>query len=395
MQTMQNNATTTTNNQTSDFDSKPHDIIQEFDHLLKNHSIVVSDRENLVKLFECIVDLCTQMPKTKLKAALKAATQAPKTKGKAQPKPKPNPKTKAPMKTNSKEVMVGPDGAADAPVISDLVVEVEVARGRGRPRKMATEIVTENANATTAEKKRRGRPKKDKTVTISSNDDEDALIAQMMADVASMQKNEEHNNHSTEVEVEVPVTTTSDDDTDTDESLSPIIQPTFEIHPNEKVDVEKDVVITPPPSKPVKEVKPKPVKEVKPKPVKEVKSKPVKEVKPKPVKEVKANPVKEVKEVKANPVVKVASFSDPVPAQTIVTSSQRDVENQEINGGIYLTNGFPRSSFSYNGKTYLRTETDNVYDNMTMEMIGVWDHANHEIIYAFDDDDDMCFSDEE
>ena len=368
MQTMQNNATTTTNNQTSDFDSKPHDIIQEFDHLLKNHSIVVSDRENLVKLFECIVDLCTQMPKTKLKAALKAATQAPKTKGKAQPKPKPNPKTQ--MKTNSKEVMVGPDGAADAPVISDLVVEVEVARGRGRPRKMATEIVTENANATTAEKKRRGRPKKDKTVTISSNDDEDALIAQMMADVASMQKNEEHNNHSTEVEVEVPVTTMSDDDTDTDESLSPIIQPTFEIHPNEKVDVEKDVVITPPPSKPVKEVKPKPVKEVK------------------------ANPVKEVKEVKANPVVKVASFSDPVPAQTIVTSSQRDVENQEINGGIYLTNGFPRSSFSYNGKTYLRTETDNVYDNMTMEMIGVWDHANHEIIYAFDDDD-MCFSDEE
>ena len=57
----------------------------------------------------------------------------------------------------------------------------------------------------------------------------------------------------------------------------------------------------------------------------------------------------------------------------------------------------PTSSFTYNGKTYLRTELDNVYDTMTHEMIGVWDRANHEIIHAFDDDeeDDMYFSDEE
>ena len=55
----------------------------------------------------------------------------------------------------------------------------------------------------------------------------------------------------------------------------------------------------------------------------------------------------------------------------------------------------PTNSFSYNGKTYLRTETDNVYDNLTLELIGVWDHANHEIIAAFDEDDELYFSEEE
>jgi len=384
------NMQTTQNDQTSE--SKPLDILQQFDGLLKNHSIVISDRENLAKLFECIVELCTQMPKTKLKAALKAATQAPKTKAKA--------KGKAQNKTDSKEIMVGPDGAADAPVISDLM---EVARGRGRPRKAATEIVTENTNAETAEKKRRGRPKKDKTVTISSNDDEDALIEKMMADVASMQKDEDHIPYPAEVPATAAAASTSDDDTDTDnESLSPILQPTFAIHQDE-LEVEKDVVIAPP-TKPVKEVKAKPVKEVKAKPVKEVKAKPVKEVKAKPVKEVKANPVKEVKanpvkEVKAKPVKEVktntlASFS--APAVAVVASSHRSVENHEMNGGIYLTAGFPTSSFTWNGQTYLRTELDNVYDNLTYEMIGVWDHVNHEVICAFDEEEDgMYFSDEE
>ena len=47
----------------------PVDVLQQFDQLLKNHSILVSDRENLTKLFENIVDLCTQMTKAKLKAA--------------------------------------------------------------------------------------------------------------------------------------------------------------------------------------------------------------------------------------------------------------------------------------------------------------------------------------
>ena len=401
---------TTQNDQTSESNSNPLDILQQFDGLLKNHSIVVTDRDNLAKLFERIVDLCTQMPKTKLKAALKAATQAPKTK--ATPKTKAQPKTKT---TNSKEIMVGPDGAADAPTIADLG---EVTRGRGRPRKAATEIVTENPNPETAEKKRRGRPKKDKSVTISSNDDEDALIEKMMADVASMQKDEDHIPYPAdvaavaavaavavdEVEVEVPVTVAtavmSDDDTDTDESLSPIIQTTFEFHHEGEVEVEKDVVITLP-TKPIKEVKAKPIKEVKAKPVKEVKAKPVKEVKAKPVKEVKAKPVKEVKEVKevkANPVKTLASFSAsaPAPDVAVVASSQRDVENQEMNGGIYLTAGFPTSSFTWNGKTYLRTELDNVYDSLTYEMIGVWDHVNHEVICVFDEEEDgMYFSDEE
>ena len=384
----------TQNVQTSESNSQSFDILQQFDGLLKNYSIVVTDRENLAKLFECIVELCTQMPKTKLKAALKAATQAPKTKA--------IPKTKT---TKSKEIMVGPTDAADAPTIADLA-DVQSARGRGRPRKAATEIVTENTNAETAEKKRRGRPKKDKTVTISSNDDEDALIEKMMTDVASMQKDEDHIPYPA---VEVPATaaaaTTSDDDTDTDnESLSPILQPTFAIHQDE-LEVEKDVVIAPP-TKPVKKVnaKAKPVKEVKAKPVKEVKAKPVKEVKAKPVKEVKANPVKEVKanpvkEVNANPVKEVktntlASFS--APAVAVAASSRRLVENQEVNGGIYLTEGFPASSFTWNGKTYLRTELDNVYDNLTLEMVGVWDHVNHEVICAFDEEEDgMYFSDEE
>ena len=370
------NMQNTQNVQTSESNSQSFDILQQFDGLLKNYSIVVTDRENLAKLFECIVELCTQMPKTKLKAALKAATQAPKTKA--------IPKTKT---TKSKEIMVGPTDAADAPTIADLA-DVQSARGRGRPRKAATEIVTENTNAETAEKKRRGRPKKDKTVTISSNDDEDALIEKMMTDVASMQKDEDHIPYPA---VEVPATaaaaTTSDDDTDTDnESLSPILQPTFAIHQDE-LEVEKDVVIAPP-TKPVKKVnaKAKPVKEVKAKPVKEVKAKPVKEVKANPVKEVKANPVKEVKAL--------ASFSTPVTAVAVAASSRRLVENQEVNGVIYLTDGFPASSFTWNGKTYLRTELDNVYDNLTLEMVGVWDHVNHEVICAFDDDE-LCFSDEE
>jgi hypothetical protein len=380
---MQNTQNDHQNDQTSESNSQPLDILQQFDGLLKTHSIVVTDRENLAKLFECIVELCTQMPKTKLKAALKAATQVPKTKAKAQPKIK---------ATNSKENMVGPTDAADAPNIADLA-DVPSARGRGRPRKAATEIVTENTNAETAEKKRRGRPKKDKTVTISSNDDEDALIEKMIADVASMQKDEYHIPYpAAEVSATAAAATTSDDDTDTDnESLSPILQPTFAIHQDE-LEVEKDVVIAPPTKKEVK------AKQVKAKPVKEVKAKPVKEVKAKPVKEVKAKPVKEVK-AKANPVKTLASFSAPAfsaPAVAVVASSQRLVENHETNGGIYLTAGFPTSSFTWNGQTYLRTELDNVYDNLTYEMIGVWDHVNHEVICAFDEEEDgMYFSDEE
>jgi hypothetical protein len=57
---------------------------------------------------------------------------------------------------------------------------------------------------------------------------------------------------------------------------------------------------------------------------------------------------------------------------------------------------FPTTSFRYNGATYLRTETDNVYDNLTHELVGVWDNSNHEIIAAFDDEEEeLYFSDEE
>jgi hypothetical protein len=57
---------------------------------------------------------------------------------------------------------------------------------------------------------------------------------------------------------------------------------------------------------------------------------------------------------------------------------------------------FPRASFTFNGATYLRTETDNVYDPLTFELVGVWDHLNHEIITACDEEEeDIWMSDEE
>ena len=151
------------------------DILQQFSDMLKSHSIVVADRDNLVKLLENIVDLCTQMPKTKLKAAVKAAA-----KPAAKPVAKPA-AAKTAKKQPVQETLVGPADAGDCPVMSDLKTP---ARGRGRPRKSdvtVTEATTVADND--AEKKKRGRPKKDKTVTISSNDDEDALIAKMIADV--------------------------------------------------------------------------------------------------------------------------------------------------------------------------------------------------------------------
>jgi hypothetical protein len=362
--------------------SSPLDILQQFDGLLKTHSIVVSDRENLAILFEKIVELCTQMPKTKLKAAIKAATQEPKT---TKPKGKAQPKTKA----QPKDIMVGPAGAADAPVISDL----PVARGRGRPRKAAAETTivlasaAENPNAETAEKKRRGRPKKDKTVTISSNDDEDALIEKMMADVDSMQKDD--------VVQPAAAALADDDETETEDEMSPMIHKP--VAQSFDIQVEADVVpMNAAPSKTKKEPKAKVTKEPKAKEpkAKEPKAKVTKEPKAKVTKEPKA---KEAKEPKAKEA-KAVAVAVPVPESIVVASKVTNVplqENREINGMLCLTPNFPRTSFTYNGRTYLRTETDNVYDNMTHEMIGVWDHANHEIICAFDEDEEMYFSDEE
>jgi hypothetical protein len=365
----------------------PVDVLQQFDQLLKNHSILVSDRENLTKLFENIVDLCTQTTKAKLKAAIKAATQESKPKTKAAPKPKAQPKPK------TQEIMVGPEGAADAPTLSDTVVPAP-ARGRGRPRKNTENTLApvkpaeEKPNAEPAEKKRRGRPKKDKSVTISSNDDEDALIEQMMADVASMQKDE-----PTPAPVAAVVPTAAsqlvdDDETDTDDEMSPVLHSTSS--QVIEIEVEADVPSVSPPAK-TKSGKAKVVKEPKPKAVKEPKPKAVKEpkaVKPKAVKEtksetVKPNAVMEHMQVEAvhQPL---ASFSKPM-SKTVIPKT----ENHVVNGTIYLQDNFPTSSFSWNGKTYLRTEMDNVYDNITFEMV-----VNHEVIHAFDDDE-MYFSDEE
>jgi hypothetical protein len=138
--------------------------------------------------------------------------------------------------------------------------------------------------------------------------------------------------------------------------------------------------------------KPKAVKEPK-----EVKAKTVKEPK-----EVKAKTVKEPNEVKAKTVkepkevnVKVISTIDIVASATSAAPLRENKAHSD--GKFYLMDNYPRSSFSYSGKTYLRTENDNVYDTMTLELIGVWDHLNHEIITSFDDDDEneLWMSDEE
>ena len=362
---------------------QPLDILQQFDVLLKNHSIVVSDRENLTKLFECIVDLCTQMPKAKLKAAVKAATQEPKTKAVKEAKPKAQPKPKA------QEIMVGPEGAADAPVSSDLQ-KAPVARGRGRPRKNPADAVVPvkaadaNPNAETAEKKRRGRPKKDKSVTISSNDDEDALIEQMMADVASMQKDPVVAPVLVAASPVACASQVDDDETESEGEMSPKVQ---EIQTTFAVEaVEADV-----PSNATKATKAKAVKEAKPKAVKEVKPKAVKAVKETVKSSVVDANVETNHETVSTNAKPLASFSKP---NVVIPKTVPKTENHVVHGVIYLQPNFPASSFSWNGKTYLRTELDNVYDNLTLEMVGVWDHVNHEVICAFDDDE-LYFSDEE
>ncbi len=385
-----NNYSTMATHQTQP--SQTPDILQQFDALLKNHSIVVSDRENLTKLFECIVDLCTQMPKTKLKAALKTAT-------KAQPNTKAQPKSKAQPKTNPEE-LVGPVGAGDAPMISDLAAAR--GRGRGRPRKeieptiLPTSVANANPNAETAEKKRRGRPKKDKSVTISSNDDEDALIEKMMADVASMKKDEVP---SSALVAPAPASDEETEDEASIESLSPVMHATVPSSENLEVEVEVPAPLT----KATKANAVKEPKAPKAKAVKEPKAKAVKEPKAKAVKEPKAKAVKEPKAVKES--TKAVKESTKAVKESIVDapvihalmSSELASENEDIDGKICLLSGFPRSSFTYNGKTYLRTETDNVYDHLTYEMVGVWDHANHEIISTFDVDcvEELWLSDEE
>ena len=409
------------------------DILQQFDVLLKNHSIVVSDRENLAKLFVTIMDLCTQMPKTKLKAALKAATQEPKT----TPKPRAKAQSKLKTQTQPKEIIADPTDAGDAPMMSDLAEVKVVARGRGRPRKAATDMAplataaaaaNANPNAESAEKKRRGRPKKDKSVTISSNDDEDALIEKMMADVASMQKDKGLIACPTSA---IADPATDDDETDdevyspiqvftgalmrceemtpiaaTTESLSPVIHASssssfqqFNFEIEVEVEAPKAVNATKTPkTKAAKEPKAKAVKAKElnakePKTIKAKEPKPIKAKEPKTIKAKELN-AKETNETVAQIAIEVAAIALPAPLASF--SADSHLENKETNGKIYMLAMIPTTSFSYNGRTYKRTETDNVYDNLTHELIGVWDHSNHEIITAFDEeDDDLNFSDEE
>ena len=345
------------------------DILQQFSDMLKNHSIVVADRANLVKLLENIVDLCTQMPKTKLKAVVKAAAKSPAA------------KTPAAKKQPVRETLVGPADAGDCPIMSDLKAP---ARGRGRPRKADATAVTE-ATYNDAEKKKRGRPKKDKTVTISSNDDEDALIAKMIADVkknakqsAAVAEPAEEDNDSTESELDEFSGELIRAEENHSEETSPVVansvSPVHQVEP-----IHSDV-----PIEVEAEVEAVVVNKTK------AKSKQVKEPK---VKEPKQAIAVEVVPVPATQVVPVS-----VTAATSATSSHPLRENKaSSDGNFYLMPNYPRESFTYNGKTYLRTETDNVYDTMTLEMIGVWDHLNHEIITAFDDEevDELWLSDEE
>ncbi len=411
------------------------DILQQFSDMLKSHSIVVADRANLVKLLENIVDLCTQMPKTKLKAAVKAAAKTPAAAAKAAAKT-PATAKKQPVR----ETLVGPADAGDCPVMSDLKAP---ARGRGRPRKADATAVTDND----AEKKKRGRPKKDKTVTISSNDDEDALIAKMIADVKKNAKQSpavavaEQDDDSTESELDefngelIRAEENHSEENHAEEnhaeetspvvanSVSPVHQ-VEPIHPAVPIEVEAGVeagVVNKPKTKSKQAKEPK-VKEpkVKETKVKETKVKEPKVKEPKvkepKVKEPKAKEmtksIADVVPAPATPVVPVPATSVPatsvpatsvpatsVPATSVPATSATPLRENKASsdGNFYLMPNYPRESFTYNGKTYLRTETDNVYDTMTLEMIGVWDHLNHEIITAFDDEevDELWLSDEE
>ena len=386
------------------------DILQQFSDMLKSHSIVVADRANLVKLLENIVDLCTQMPKTKLKAAVKAASN-PATKPATKPAA-----AKAAKKQPVQETLVGPADAGDCPVMSDLKAP---ARGRGRPRKADATAVTESTPVADndAEKKKRGRPKKDKTVTISSNDDEDALIAKMIADVKKNTKQPaaaaEEDDDITESELDefsdelirAEENHAEENHAVVEISVSPVHQ-VEPIHPAVPVEVETEVEAvvvnkTKTNSKQAKELKAKETKAKETK-AKETKAKEPKAKEPK-AKEPKAKETK-VKETKQSIAVEVV----PVPATQVVpvsvtaansaTSATPLRENKaSSDGNFYLMPNYPRESFTYNGKTYLRTETDNVYDTMTLEMIGVWDHLNHEIITAFDDEevDELWLSSDE
>ena len=166
-----------------------------------------------------------------------------------------------------------------------------------------------------------------------------------------------------------------------DKSVSPVpIHVTHEM----PMPVEADVSIR---KKVTKAPKEKVVKE------KVIKEKVIKE------KVIKEKVVKEPKEtVNKENVTKKTESPAPVAAPVVAAAIPVPVRENKAgrDGKFYLMSNFPRTSFSCSGKTYFRTETDNVYDNLTLELVGVWDHLNHEIVTPFDDEDiEELWSDQE
>lgn len=365
--------------------ANPANILDQFSEMLKTHSIVVPDRDNLLRLFENIVDLCTQMTKTKLKAAIKAATPKPVPEAKKKPVAAKKPAA-AKKSVAATEELVGPADAGDCPVLSDLSDLSKAPRGRGRPRKESSSSpVQSESSVNDAEKKKRGRPKKDKTVVVSSNEDEDALIAKMISDMKTLQTLQS----TTPVAIADP-----DEEVEQSEQSEQSMSPVYTAVQSQlaPVVVEADVVEE---TETNAKSKSKSKSNAKPKPAKEVKPKPAKEAKPKPAKETKSKT--NDKPASQDAPAESATPASPAPTSAAPTSSVPPRENKaQPDGKFYLMSGFPRVSFTYNGATYLRTETDNVYDPLTLELVGVWDHLNHEIIVAFDEEEgDIWMSDEE
>jgi|UniRef100_A0A6C0LZP6 hypothetical protein len=412
------------------------DFIGQFADMLKNHSIVVNDRSTLLKLFENVVDLCTNTTKAKLKAAIKAES--------ADTAAAAAPKKKMPVK----EKLVGEMNAGDCPVISDITPGKPTARGRGRPRKEVAVVQAVVADAVEGEKKKRGRPKKEKSLVMSSNDDEDALIAQMLGQMKSHPMSQSSSQSSSvspiltavsaplePIEVEQDVAADATDDV-TDDEQPPAPKTTkakakaAAKEPKTKAAAKEPKAAAKEPKAANKEPKaankepkaankePKAAKESnaankEPKAAnKEPKAKESNAKEP----NAKESNAKEsnAKESNAKEPKTVAAEADRIVAESLATlAAEYPALNVSVSacsaspiretkagsdGNFYLMKNFPRSSFTYNGKTYLRTETDNVYDSLTMELIGVWDHLNHEIITPNDDDVedlDALWSDEE
>ena len=388
------------------------DILEQFSNTLKPYSISM-DRESLVKLFESVIELCTQMSKAKLKAAVKAATTKDTAAAKKAPAAKKTPAAKKAQPTTLAVETIEPGAAEDGVCPLETDIAKPMARGRGRPRKSATTVVEVAAPA--GGEKKRGRPKKDKSVVMTSNDDEDALIAQMITDAKNTKINDDLN-EETESDcstVSVSPAPTHHHESESSETLLPVekdVQDVQDGHDQMQCTKQETKAVK------AKAVRSKAVKEPnEPKAAKTVKepkaAKAVKEPKePKAAKAVKEPKANESKATAAQATAAQATAAQATAAQATAaqatvsainivasaTSAAPVRENKaHSDGKFYLMPNYPRSSFTYSGKTYLRTENDNVYDNLTLELIGVWDHLNHEIITSFDDDDELWMSDEE